>query len=137
MAEKLARRSTATCSHSAKVRQNETRSLPRLAFGMGGWNRQSHRADHVRVGILGLHSVFEPVSAVRCIVLTALKDQLVHVPFRDSLLTRMLRVSLKGSCVVRVLAWHAGRHLNIDPSIHGHRSPRVSFAHFLTALRAA
>ena len=37
-------------------------------------------------------------------VLTALKEAQHHVPFRDSLLTQMLRSSLKGTCVTRVLA---------------------------------
>ena len=37
-------------------------------------------------------------------MLTALKEGTNHVPFRDALLTQMLRTSLKGTCVTRVLA---------------------------------
>ena len=37
-------------------------------------------------------------------VLTSLKNGDSYVPFRDSLLTHMLRSSLSGTCVTRVLA---------------------------------
>ena len=37
-------------------------------------------------------------------VLTALKEGLSYVPYRDALLTQMLRSSLQGNCITRVLA---------------------------------